>query len=134
MRKAPKLLPILLLIYGAASLIHFIHNAEFLRDYPGLPATWTRGGVYLVWIGMTAVGLLGWTLHKRGFVVWGLMVLAAYAAIGIDSLAHYIVAPMLEHSVAMNATILLEVTAATLVLVEVARLLARHLLRDRVAS
>ena len=26
---------ILLLVYGAASLVHFGHNAEFIRDYPG---------------------------------------------------------------------------------------------------
>ena len=31
-----RLLPVLLLAYGAASLAHFIHNAEFLPDYPGL--------------------------------------------------------------------------------------------------
>ena len=37
-----KALPFLLLIYAAASLAHFIHNAEFLTDYPGMPASWTR--------------------------------------------------------------------------------------------
>ena len=39
----------------------------------------------------------------------------------IDSLAHYFVAPLWEHSPGMNLTILLEVTAAALLLAEVAR-------------
>lgn len=54
-----KSLAVLLVVYGAASLVHFIHNAEFLRDYPGLPQTWTRAGVYGVWLAMTAVGVAG---------------------------------------------------------------------------
>ena len=34
-------LPVLLLAYTAASLFHYIHNAEFLDAYPGMPA-WLR--------------------------------------------------------------------------------------------
>jgi hypothetical protein len=50
-----------------------------------------------------------------------LLLLTVYAALGMDSLGHYVLAPLSAHSLAMNATILLEVTAAALVLVEVAR-------------
>lgn len=113
-------LPALLLVYGTASLVHFIHNAEFLPDYPGLPATWTREGVYLAWLGMTAVGICGWLLLKRGLRLAGLAALALYAALGVDSLGHYVAAPMASHSLAMNATILVEVSAAALVLVAIA--------------
>lgn len=115
----------LLLAYGAATLVHFIHNAEFLPDYPGLPATWTRAGVYGAWLALTAVGLSGWLLLARGFRFAGLALLALYAIGGLDSLGHYVVAPMTLHSTMMNATILLEVTAAALVLVELARQFAR---------
>ena len=118
-----KALPLLLLAYGAASLVHFIHNAEFLAEYPGLPATWTRAGVYGAGLGMTALGIAGWALFTRGVAVAGLLALAVYAMLGMDSLGHYVVAPLTHHSAAMNATILLEVGAAALVLVEVARLL-----------
>jgi hypothetical protein len=112
------LLP-LLLIYGLASLVHFSHNAEFVADYPNLPASWSRADVYLAWIALTIVGIAGWVLMRRGFLLAGLVVLALYAALGLDSLGHYLLAPLSAHTLMMNSTILAEVTAAGLVLVEV---------------
>ena len=126
-----KLLFILLLVYGAASLLHFIHNAEFLGDYPGLPRTWTRAGVYGAWLGMTAVGIAGWLLASRAYLVTGLVTIAVYAAFGLDSLGHYVLAPMASHTAGMNASILLEVAAAALVLVEATRLMLRRALLTR---
>ncbi len=38
----------LTITYGAASLVHFAHNAIFLRQYPNLPAWLTAGGVWAV--------------------------------------------------------------------------------------
>ena len=119
--RANRVLLILLLVYGGASLIHFIHNAEFLQHYPGLPASWSRFGVYLAWGVMTAVGIAGSMLYFRGWRRIGLAILAVYAALGLDSLGHYFVAPLSAHSTAMNSTILLEVGAAALVLCEVVR-------------
>jgi hypothetical protein len=119
----------LLLVYGVATLVHFIHNAEFLGDYPNMPATWTRAGVYFAWLGMTLVGVAGWLLLRRGFRLAGLALLAAYAACGLDSLGHYVLAPVSAHTLAMNATILLEVTAAAALLLEVARQFAQRVLR-----
>ena len=113
-----------LLLYCAASLVHFWHNAEFLGDYPNLPSSWSRADIYLAWIAMTGVGVVGWILLARGLVVAGLLALAAYAILGLDSLGHYVLAPLSAHTAMMNATILAEVVAAGLVLVEVARQLA----------
>lgn len=129
MTRDGKHLPLLalLLAYGLASLVHFVHNAEFLRDYPGLPQTWTRAGVYAAWLAMTAIGILGWLLLTRGRALAGLATLVVYAALGLDSLGHYVVAPLTAHSLGMNSTILLEVAAAALVLAEVTRLIARRL-------
>ena len=126
-----KTLLTLLVIYGVASLIHFIHNAEFLTDYPNLPTSWTRAGVYLAWVGLTAIGVGGWFLMVRGFPRIGLLVLALYAMLGLDSLGHYVLAPMSDHTLGMNSTILFEVTAAALVLIEVVRLLACNSLRRK---
>jgi hypothetical protein len=117
----------LLLIYGVASLVHFSHNAEFLVDYPNLPASWSRADVYLAWIALTIVGVAGWLLISRGFLLVGLLVLAAYAALGLDSLGHYLLAPLSAHTLTMNSTILAEVTAAGLVLVEVVRQIVRRM-------
>ncbi len=124
----------LLLIYGAASLIHFVHNAEFIAEYPNLPSSWSRADVYLAWITLTIVGIAGWLLVSRGYPIIGLVLLATYAALGLDSLGHYVLAPLSAHTFAMNATIFLEVTAAGLVLVEVLRQLARRMSRPLTRS
>jgi hypothetical protein len=105
-----------LVIFGAASLVHFIHNAELIRDYPGLPLSWTRSGVYLAWLGMTAVGVCGWRLLSDGREVAGLLVLEGYALLGLDSLGHYAVAPFSAHTPMMNVTILTEAASAAFVL------------------
>jgi hypothetical protein len=125
-KPAQKTLLLLLFAYAAASLVHFIHNAEFLRDYPGMPATWTREGVYAVWVAITLIGVVGWLLATRGFRVAGLLLVALYALCGMDSLGHYLLAPMSGHSAGMNSTILIEVITAALVLAEVLRQLLRR--------
>jgi len=105
-------LTILLIVYAVASLLHFVHNAEFLAEYPNLPASWNRTGVYLAWVGLSAVGLAGWLMVSRGYQRVGLVLLCAYALLGIDSLGHYAVAPFSAHTSAMNATIIMEVGMA----------------------
>lgn len=128
-RPAPRrLLAVLLLLYAAASLLHFVHNAEFLASYPHLPAAWTRAEVYAAWLGMTAVGLTGWILLVRGLPRTGLAFLVAYGALGLDSLGHYMVAPLSAHSLAMNASILSEVAAAAILLIYLGRLLSSGIL------
>jgi len=107
--------------FALASLIHFVHNAEFLADYPGLPLSWTRALVYGAWLALSVLGLAGWFATRAGYPLIGLVLLGCYAAGGLDSLGHYALAPMTAHSVAMNVTILLEVGAAALLLVEVLR-------------
>lgn len=116
-----KWLVALTLLYMLASLIHFIHNAEFLVEYPNLPQTWTRAGVYLALLGITALGAVGLLLVIRGLWIMGLLLIAVYSILGLDSLAHYVVAPMAAHTAAMNFTILLEVGTAALVLIAVVK-------------
>jgi hypothetical protein len=123
-----RVLPTLLSIYAAASLVHFTHNAEFIGDYPNLPRSWARMDVYLAWVAMSAIGLAGWLLLSRGLRLAGLLVLIVYAAIGLDSLGHYVLAPLSAHTFMMNSTILAEVTAAALVMVEVGRRIVRLLI------
>jgi len=45
---ASKALPWAVMLYAAASLVHFAHNAEYLADYPNLPSWLTRYQIYLV--------------------------------------------------------------------------------------
>jgi hypothetical protein len=51
---------------------------------------------------------------------------AVYAALGLDSLGHYVLAPMSAHTVAMNSTILLDVTAAALLFIEAVKMMVRE--------
>jgi hypothetical protein len=113
------LLP-LMLIYGAASLLHFLHNAVYLHDYPNLPVWLTAGGVMGAWMVQAGTGLVGYLLYTRMTRAGGLITIAVYAAFGLAGLDHYTVAPVSAHTVAMNLTILLEAATAVGLLVCVA--------------
>ena len=110
-----------LIAYTAASLFHYSHNATFLSDYPNLPAWLTSAEVYAAWIGVTAVGVVGYALVARGFESAGLVVLTMYGLMGLDGLTHYTVAPMAAHTLAMNVSIWLEAATALAVLGAVLR-------------
>ena len=107
----------LAVIYGVASLIHFVHNGLYLHDYPNMPTWLTALGVYAAWLVVATVGCAGYGLYRWGARRIGLLVMALYALLGLDSLGHYVVAPLAAHSMAMNATILGEVGSAAALLV-----------------
>lgn len=114
------LLLIFLLLYGAASLFHYAHNAEFLGDYPNMPAWLSPALVYGAWLGVTAVGLAGFFLIRWGYQFVGLAVLGVYGALGLDGLGHYALAPLSEHTFTMNVSIMLEAVTAVVLLTAVA--------------
>jgi hypothetical protein len=101
-----------LLAYAAASLFHHVHNAEFLDQYPNMPAWLSPVQVYVAWLGATAIGLIGYWSLRRGYRVAGLALLAGYGCYGLDSLAHYALAPLSAHTLAMNLSIGLEAATA----------------------
>ena len=127
-----KLLLVLTVAYFLTSLGHFSHNAEFICEYPNLPAWLTRAQVYAVWAAITSVGALGLLLMRRRFMATGLLLVAVYAAMGFDGLGHYAVAPIALHPLMANVTILSEVAAASLLLPVALWLLASHMLRNKV--
>jgi hypothetical protein len=49
--------------------LHFAHNAEFASEYPNLARH--RGTIYLVWLGIAAIGAVGFALW-RGYQIAGL--------------------------------------------------------------
>jgi hypothetical protein len=119
------MLVLLMLIYCAAGLLHFTHNAVYLRDYPNLPDWITSNGVYAAWLATTGVGLLGYWLYRRISQAAGLVTIALYALLGFGGLEHYTLASVAAHTVMMNLTILLEVASAAALLVFAARSLTR---------
>jgi hypothetical protein len=127
----PKPLLALTAAYFLTSLGHFSHNAEFICEYPNLPAWLTRAQVYAVWAGITSIGVVGLLLMRKKFMATGLLLMAVYAALGFDGLGHYAVAPMELHPLLANVTILSEVAAAALLLPVVLWLLTSHMLRHQ---
>ena len=113
----------LLIALGAlvvASALHHAHNAEYLAEYPGMPAWISRGTVYLAWTATAALGVLGYVLVAGGWRRAGLLLLALYGAYGLNALAHYRLAPAAAHGAGMNASIVLEALAGAWLLVSVA--------------
>jgi len=126
-RPRDRALLILFLVYAGASLSHYAHNAEFLADYPNMPAWLSSTKVYAAWLGVTTLGLIGWLFVRGRYRIAGLCVLAVYAALGFDGLGHYSLAPLSAHTPLMNLTIWLEAASAALLLAAVAGAAAKHL-------
>lgn len=114
------------LLYGAASFFHYSHNAEFLGDYPNMPAWLSPALVYGAWLGVTVMGLTGYFLILRGYHIAGLAVLGVYGALGLDGLGHYTLAPLSAHTFAMNMSIWLEAVTGALLLATVCTVMLRR--------
>jgi hypothetical protein len=106
-------------VYTVASLLHFVHNATYLNDYPNMPTWLTPIGVYGVWFGVAAVGAVGYWVYRRMNRITGLILIAIYAVLGFAGLDHYVVAPVSAHSIAMHLTISIEVACAASLLIAV---------------
>lgn len=124
MNRAHGLLP-LILIYGAASLVHFLHNAMYLGSYPNMPVWLTPFGVLASWLAVAGTAAIGCWLLGKGWTAVGLVAIALYAILGFAGLDHYAIAPVSAHSWAMNATIAIEVVTAACLLIAVARVAIR---------
>ncbi len=123
-----RVLPWLLLLYCGASLLHFAHNAEYIAEYPNLPAWISRASIYSSWCAISAIGLCGYFLYLRSRSPFGLLLLAVYTTVGFDGLLHYSRAPISAHTLSMNLTIWTEVVCAALALGAVLWLIAYRLL------
>jgi hypothetical protein len=121
----PKHIQLLVLIFFIANLTHFVHNAEYIAFYPGLPAWLTREKVYLFWIAGASVGLAGLLLAQTRMKLVGLVLIAIYGASGVDGLAHYTLGLCSDHTLATNLSIWFEVLAGLSLLLASAVLIGR---------
>lgn len=121
----------LVLAYGTASLVHHVHNALYVDSYPNMPVFLSSAWVGVAWLCVAAIGLVGYLSYRLGHRLRGLLLLAAYAALGLYGLGHYRLAPVAAHTPAMNVTIWLEVGTATMLLIAVGRLVLGRSRRGR---
>lgn len=105
----------LVVVYGAFSLVHFSHNAIYLRQYPNMPASWKPWEVMIAWSVVAAIGAAGYLVYRRSRLP-GLVILTIYAVLGFAGLDHYAIAPVAAHSLSMHVTILGEVATAAILL------------------
>lgn len=122
-------LSLALLACMAATFFHHAHNAEFLDEYPNMPAWLSRASVYGAWLGATLIGAGGYALLKRGYRILGFVLLAAYGCYALDGLVHYAVAPIAAHSMAMNLSIWVEATAGAALLFILAKATGEKVVR-----
>jgi len=87
--RARRALPRLLILYAAASLLHFVHDAEYLAQYPNLPSSWSRADIYVAWCCISTLGVAGYLFYLHGNRAVGLTFLASYAVLGFGGLLHY---------------------------------------------
>ena len=121
----PKNIQLLVVVFFAANLTHFVHNAEYIAYYPGMPSWLTREKVYLAWVAGASIGLSGLLVYRTKLKVLGLALVAAYGALGIEGLAHYTLALCSDHTLATNLTIWFEVLAGLSLMLASAALIGR---------
>jgi len=109
-------LSLIMIVYGVTSLMHFAHNAIYLREYPHLPDWLTPAGVWAAFVALTATGVLGYCVYRFRSRAVGVLLIAVYALLGFAGLDHYVAAPVAAHSIVMNLTIAMEAAAAATLL------------------
>jgi hypothetical protein len=122
----PKPIVLLVAVYFIATLAHFIHNAEYIAFYPGMPVWLTREKVYLAWLGVTSIGLAAFVFFRFGLRTLALFALGLYGAFGLDGLAHYTLALCSQHTLLANVTIWSEASSGLLLLLASSVLLGRR--------
>jgi len=110
-----------LLACAAATFLHHAHNAQFLDEYPNMPAWLSPLRVYAAWLGASVIGFAGYALLGRGLRIAGLGLLTVYGIYALDGLTHYALAPISAHTLAMNLSILLEAAAGAALLIALLR-------------
>lgn len=124
----PKPLQALAAVFLLASLAHFIHNAEYIAYYPGMPGWLTREKVYLFWLAFASPGVVAVICARLGRPRLALGFFAIYGALGLDALGHYALALCSQHTLAANITIWAEAVTGLVLCVASVVVLGRRVM------
>jgi len=108
------------LVLGAAvasTLVHYTDNFVNIDDYPQ-PHWITHAVIPTAWVLLTAFGLGGYALFRRGRYTAAGLCLLVYSYTGLSSLGHYPYGAPSDFSIKMHAGILVDgVTGAAVLAV-----------------
>lgn len=122
-------------VLGAAivsSILHYTDNLVNIEDYPQ-PHWINEAVVPSAWVILTAIGIAGYALFRRGRYGAAGLCWLVYSYTGLSSLAHYSFGPWSEFSPKMHAGIWLDGLTGAAVLA-VAILALAGAARERRAS
>ena len=96
------------LVAGAVlTTVHYTDNYLYFDEYPQ-PASLRRWQVYAGWLLLTAVGVAGYRLYRRGLVAAAYVCLVVYSYTGLSSLGHYLYGALGEFSAKQHVFILVD--------------------------
>ena len=108
-----------LLLFLLASIIstsfHYTDNATFIDNYPE-PDWITVSGIYITWIVMTIIGIVGYWLYTQEKLGLSYLCLCIYSVTGLSSPAHYFYGVMSNFSTKMHTLIWLDLLTGAFVL------------------
>lgn len=84
--------------------IHYTDNYLYFDEYPQ-PGSLQRWQVWAAWLLLTAVGVAGYALYRRGYAGPAYVCLVVYSYTGLSSLGHYLYGSLGEFSAKQHAFI-----------------------------
>ena len=86
-----KLLNVVFFAAVAVSIVHYTDNYLAFDRYPtgGPGPEVTADTIWIAWVLLTAIGVAGYALYRRGEVRRGAALLAVYSISGLVGLGHY---------------------------------------------
>jgi len=100
-RNHQSLLLCLLIASIISTGIHFTDNFLFYQKYPQ-PEWITLDSIYISWVILTLVGIVGYWLYRVGNLGVAYVCLSMYSLTGLSSLGHYLYGAMSKFSVKMH--------------------------------
>jgi hypothetical protein len=95
----------LLLLFLMASIVstafHYTDNYVFVANYPQ-PDWITLPSIYISWIVLTGLGILGYWLYQKERFWTAYICLAIYSLTGLSSVGHYFYGSMSQFSLKMH--------------------------------
>ncbi|MBD2534580.1 hypothetical protein H6G97_35915 [Nostoc flagelliforme FACHB-838] len=110
-----KLLLYLLFSSIVITSFHYADNGIFIDKYPSPEWINNANLVYIAWIVLTLIGIVGYFLYKRGMFRFAYLCLGIYSFTGLSSPGHYFYGEMSKFSLRMHTLILFDFFAGLLI-------------------